>query len=234
MLLSALALFAGCGKLGGPQADGGRTANELVRDIVGLSEAPRIEFSDFYGRLLDEGRRWAGDKLRIGRISVGPAGAAGRQRGAAPVWLATVVRCDREEESGGVDKNSPPIKLCSGEARQAVMSNLNIDGYVIGFELGKEESFFGSAAKPEQIKIAATEAQRLADASIGGKVAGAGQYIYELTVRREDGVPVWRVVRDCQAGKTADGQCPGSGSWTVMINAESGEVLSREPAEPRD
>jgi hypothetical protein len=229
---AALPLLAGCGAPNGSVIDRERASSVLARRIAGFGAAPRIEFNDFYGRLMDEGRRWAGDKLRIGRISVGPSGTIGRSRGAAPVWLATIVRCDREEEADGAGKDAPKIRLCSGEARRVVMSNLNIDGYEVGFDLGKEESFYGSAVKPEQVKIAAAEAQRLADAAVGSQGADTGQYIYELTVRRDDGIPVWRVVKDCEPSAAND-KCPESGLWMVTVNAESGETHTEDRTGPK-
>ena len=224
LLPACLLIFAGCGAL---DDSGGRSSDALVRGIIGVADAPRIEFNDFFGRLIDGGRTWAGDKLRIGRISVGPAGSAGRLRGAAPVWLATIVRCDREEEVDGADKDAPPIKVCSGESRQVVMSNLNIGGYGIGFDLGKEESFFGSAVKPSRIKIAAAEAQRLADAAMGSKGV-SGEYVYELTVRREDSQPLWRVRKDCDAALAAGNRCSLSDRWVVELEAETGKIVSQE------
>lgn len=221
----ALPLFSGCGMTIGLN---GRSPEDLVRGIIGLNDAPRIEFDDFYGQLLEEGRSWAGDKLRIGRISVGSAGTVGRSRGAAPIWIADIVRCDREEEIVGADQKIPKIKLCSGKLRQAVMSNLDIDGYEIGFNLGKEDSFIGSAVKPELIKVAAAEAQRLADAAMGSSDADSGRYVYELDIRRADAKPLWRVRKDCDADSPDGGGCSASDRWVVELEADTGKIISQE------
>jgi len=189
---------------------------------VGNAE-PTVAFGVFYAKLLEEGGAWAADKFYIGKISVGPSAGRDRSGSAAAVWEAQVVRCDRVDEING-ENGGNGAKVCTGEARRAMMAAANVVGVKSGFTLGEKETFYGTAVRPEEIRVGLEDAQAKTDEALGG--GRGGNYVYELTVRRSDNVPIWRITRDCGSGPDSD-VCRDEERWTAEISAATGEIISR-------
>ena len=72
---------------------------EAKREIIESGkELKGIAFDEFWGKVQDEGKKWAGNKLYIGKISSGTFRGFDKHDGLSPVWEAQMVKCNEIKE----------------------------------------------------------------------------------------------------------------------------------------
>jgi len=179
-----------------------------------------------FRRLIDGGRDMGGRQIAHRTDQRRPGRLRRPVRGAAPVWLATIVRCDREEEVTALTRTLLRSKFAP-VSRGRSSCPISTSAVWDRIRSGKRRIIFRQRGQTEPDQIAAAEAQRS-----GGR--GHGQqgrlceYVYELTVRREDSQPLWRVRKDCDAALAAGNRCSLSDRWVVELEAETGKIVSQE------
>ncbi|MHB8109010.1 MAG: hypothetical protein ACYDHW_03130 [Syntrophorhabdaceae bacterium] len=190
-----------------------------------------IPFEEFWGKIREDGSKWAGNRLRIRKIiSVPVVGFDGRA-GRSPVWEAQLVRCDRSHVFDEDEK--APGKTCRGKTITLRMSEAGVIGGSPGVQTSKEIHFRGFSVPVERIKVTPQAAEDMANSYRRYNPTEIDTYGYELRYDQRRDTPVWVIKRTCGYKGKAEGRCQQGDYWIVKVDAEAGAIVKPGNKPPR-
>lgn len=198
-------------------ADAKRTSLKGGEDLNGIA------FDDFWDRVKDEGRRWAGNQLYVSKISAVPVKGFDNHNGLSAIWEAQIVHCNSVKEHK--DPDSKKIEtICNGRSITYRMTEAGITGAQSGFRKGKEKTFRGAAVLPERVRFGAGKAEEIANSHKRFRPVGYEYYTYDLYIGHIANKPIWVIKKGCNHRGLKQKQCTSKDSWIVNVDAETGEI----------
>jgi hypothetical protein len=185
-----------------------------------------IAFDDFWNRVKDEGRQWAGSKPYVSRISAVLVDGFDKHNGLSAIWEAQVVLCNSVKEHKDPDSRKTET-ICSGKSITYRMAEAGITGVESGFHKGREQNFRGAAILLERIRFGARNAEEIANSHKRFRPVGYEYYTYDLHIGHVADKPVWVIKKGCNHRGLREKQCTSKDSWVVRVDAETGEIRIR-------
>lgn len=199
-------------------AEAHRKAPTTTGDVVG------IPFEEFWAKVLEEGTKWAGNRLMVRRIVSLPVQGFDGHSGLSPVWEAQIVRCLDRRGQEGIEK--PVVnRVCRGRLTTVRMVERGIAGHDAGVHLGKDTSFRSFAISTERIMVGARQAERAANDHRRHRPTETDNYTYELRADHHNDRPLWIIKRTCGYRGNLEGRCVPGDHWIVKVDAETGKIV---------
>ena len=200
--------------------DAKRASRKSGEDLRGIA------FDDFWHRVKDEARQWTGDRLYVSQISAIVVDGFDQRSGLSAIWEAQVVRCNsiKEHRDPGTNKTET---ICNGKSITYRMAETGITGSRSGFHKGKEKNFKGAAVLLDRIRFGAGKAEEIANGHERFRPVGYEYYSYDLHVGPVTNKPVWTIKKGCNRRAQKAKQCTSKDSWTVKVDAETGEIKNK-------
>jgi hypothetical protein len=185
---------------------------EARREIIESGiELKGIPFNEFWDKVHDEGKKWAGHKLYIAKISSG-------------IWEAHIVKCNEAQEQKEYGKT---LSTCKGK----VMVLREVEGGIIGLEAGlhvkKEGNFRGAAVDFDRIKLSAQSAEQAANQHMRYRSSSFDNYTYDLKIDHFSNRPVWIIKKACGLLGVSERRCKSKDHWIVKVDGETGEIIKQ-------
>jgi hypothetical protein len=199
-----------------------RCAQARREIIENGKELKGISFDEFWNKVQDEGKKWAGDKLYIGKISSGTFRGFDKHDGLSPVWEAHMVKCKdvrEQKESGKI------LVICKGNVRVLRMIESGIIGLEAGLHIKKEVNFRGPAVEFDRIKLSAQNAEEVANQHTHYHSLGFDNYSYDLRVDQFSNRPVWIIKKACGLRGVTERRCRSKEHWIVKVDGETGDII---------
>ena len=181
-----------------------------------------IPFDEFWGKVSEEGKKWAGDRLYIRKILSGTARGFDKHDGLSPLWEAQIVRCSEFNEQAASGKN---LSVCKGKAIVLRMAESGLIGLEPGIHVKKEGNFRGNAISFDRIKLSAQAAEEAANGYKRYRPVGFDNYAYELNIDHSSNRPVWIVKKACSLRGITERRCKAKDHWIVKVDAETGDTI---------
>jgi hypothetical protein len=185
-------------------------------------ELKGISFDEFWEKVQDEGKKWAGDKLYIEKVTSGTFRGFDKHDGLSPVWEAYMVKCSEvkeQKESGKV------LVICKGKARILRLVESGIIGLDAGLQIKKEGNFHGAAVSFDRIKLSAQNAEQDANQHMRYRPSGFDNYAYDLKIDQFSNRPVWIIKKACGLRGVTERRCRSKDHWIVILDGETGEII---------
>ena len=207
-------------------ADAKRASWKGGEDLKGIA------FDDFWDRVKDEGRQWAGNQragnqLYVSKISAVLVDGFDKHNGLSAIWEAQVVRCNSVKEHKDPDSRKTET-ICNGRSITYRMAEAGITGTQSGFRKGREQNFRGAAILLERVKFGAGKAEEIANSHKRFRPVGYEYYTYDLHIGHVADKPVWVIKKGCNHRGLKEKQCTSKDSWVVRVDAETGEIRIRQ------
>ena len=198
---------------------------EARREIIESGiELKGISFDEFWDKVHDEGKKWAGHKLYIAKISSGTFRGFDKHDGLSPIWEANIVRCNEAQEQKEYGKT---LSICKGK----VMVLREVEGGIIGLEPGfhvkKEGIFRGAAVDFDRIKLSAQSAEQAANQHMRYRSSGFDNYTYDLKIDHFSNRPVWIIKKACGLRGVSERRCKSKDHWIVKVDGETGDIIKQ-------
>jgi hypothetical protein len=197
-------------------ADARREALESGKGLKG------IPFDEFWGKVGEEGKKWAGEKLYIRKITSGTVKGFDRHDGLSPLWEAQIVKCNEVKEQKEYDKT---LSICKGKSITVLMAESGIIGMDPGLHVKKEGNFHGSAVTFDRIRFSAQRAEETANGHTRYRSTGFDNYTYDLKIDQFSNRPVWIIKKACGRRGVSEGRCKSKDHWIVKMDAETGDII---------
>lgn len=201
-------------------ADAKRASWKSGEDLKGIA------FDDFWNRVKDEGRQWAGDKPYVSKISAIVVDGFDQHNGLSAIWEAQVVRCNSVKEHKDPDSKKTET-ICNGKSITYRMAEAGITSAKSGFHKSRELNFRGTAVLMDRIKFGARQAGEIANSHKRFRPLGYEYYAYDLHISHVADKPVWTIKKGCNHRGLKEKQCTSKDSWVVKTDAETGEVRNK-------
>ncbi len=185
-------------------------------------ELKGIPFDEFWEKVSEEGRKWAGGRVYIRKISSGTVQGFDRHSGLSPFWEAQIVRCSAFNEQAVSGKN---LSFCKGKAIVLRMAESGLIGLEPGIQVKKEGKFLGNAISFDRIKLSAQAAEEAADGYKHYHPIGFDSYAYELNIDHSSNRPVWIIKKACSLLGITERRCKAKDHWIVKVDAETGDII---------
>jgi hypothetical protein len=185
-------------------------------------ELKGIPFDEFWEKARDEGKKWAGDKLYIGKISSGTFRGFDKHDGLSPVWEAHMVRCNEVKEWKEYNKT---LSTCKGKGMVLRLVEDGIIGLEAGLQVKKEGNFRGPAVDFDRIKLSAQNAEQKANQHMRYRSSGFDNYAYDLKIDQFSNRPVWIIKKACGLRGVSERRCRSKDHWIVKVDGETGEII---------
>lgn len=185
-------------------------------------ELKGIPFDEFWSITHDEGKKWAGDKLYIAKISSGTFRRFDKHNGLSPVWEVQMVKCNEITERNEYGKT---ITKCRGRAKTLSLVEGGIIGLEAGLHLKKEGPFYGAAVDFERIRFSAQSAEQAANQHMRYRPSGYDSYTYDLKADQFTNKPVWTIKKACGLKGVQERRCRSKDHWIVKVDGETGEII---------
>jgi hypothetical protein len=130
----------------------------------------------------------------------------------------------KEHRDPGTNKTET---ICNGKAITYRMAETGITGAKSGLHKGKEKNFRGAAVLLDRIRFGAGKAEEIANGHERFRPVGYEYYAYDLHVGLVTNKPFWTVKKGCSRRGQKEKQCTSKDSWTVKVDAETGEVRNK-------
>ncbi len=184
-----------------------------------------IPFDDFWAKVKQEGKKWAGDKFYVSSVKAGNVIRFDRHGGLAASWEADIIKCEEIKEPRLTRiKRSDNYTIYKGSKKIITMSEKSKSGGIIIRD--DPFPFYGSAFDPKKVKISAKEAEKIANKHKGYTPGGFENYDYELKPDKSlDDVTIWIIGKRVNLKKTLEDKKAASDYWNVKVNAETGQVV---------
>ncbi len=202
-------------------ADAKRSSRKTGEDLRGIA------FDDFWNKVKDEARQWTGDTLYVSKISAILVDGFDQHNGLSAIWEAQIVRCNSTKELKDPDTKKTEM-ICNGKAITYRMAEAGVAGARSGFNKGKEKSFRGAVVLLDRMRFGARKAEEIANSHQRFRPVGYEYYAYDLHVGHVSNKPIWTIKKGCNRRAKKAKQCTSKDSWTVQVDAETGEVRNRQ------
>jgi hypothetical protein len=199
-----------------------RYAEARQEIIESGKELKGISFDEFWGKVQDEGKKWAGSKLYIGKISSGTFRGFDKHDGLSPIWEAHMVKCNEVKERKEYGKT---LSTCRGKAMVLRMVESGIIGLEAGLHVKKEGNFHGTAVDFDQIRLSAQSAEQTANQHMRYRSSGFDNYTYDLKIDQFSNRPVWIIKKACGLRGVSERRCRSKDHWIVKLDGETGEII---------
>jgi hypothetical protein len=199
-----------------------RSAGARQEIIESGKELKGISFDEFWGKVQDEGKKWAGNKLYIGKISSGNFRGFDKHDGLSPIWEAHMVKCNEVKEQKEYGKT---LSTCRGKGMVLRMVESGIIGLEAGLHVKKEGKFHGTAVDFDQIKLSAQSAEQAANQHMRYRSSGFDNYTYDLKIDQFSNKPVWIIKKACGLRGVSERRCRSKDHWIVKLDGETGEII---------
>ena len=198
---------------------------EARRELVESGkELKGIPFHEFWENVRDEGRKWAGDKLYISKISSGTFKGFDKYSGLSPIWEAHMVKCNETIEKNEYGKI---IVICKGKVKVLRQVEDGIIGLKAGLHVQKETNFRGPAVDFDRIKLSAQSAEYEANQHMHYHISGYDNYTYDLKIDHFSDRPVWIIKKACGLRGVSERKCRSKDHWIVKVDGETGEIIKQ-------
>jgi hypothetical protein len=181
-----------------------------------------IPFDEFWSIIQDEGKKWAGDKLYIARISSGTFRRFDKHDGLSSTWEAQVVKCNEITERNEYGKR---LIRCKGRMKVLSLVESGIFGLEAGLHVKKEGAFHGTAVDFERIRFSAQSAELVANQHMRYRPSGYDNYAYDLKADQFSNRPVWTIRKACGLRGVQERKCRSKDHWIVKVDGETGEII---------
>ncbi len=196
---------------------------EARREIIESGkELKGISFDEFWSKARDEGKKWAGNKLYIGKISSGTFRGFDKHDGLSPIWEAHMVRCNEVKEQKEYGKT---LSICKGRVMVLRLVESGIIGLEAGLQVKKEGNFRGAAVDFDRVKLSAQSAEQAANQHMRYRFSGFDNYTYDLKVDQFSNRPVWIIKKACGLRGVSERRCRSKDHWIVKVDGETGEII---------
>jgi len=196
---------------------------EARRELIESGkELKGIHFDEFWEKVQDEGKKWAGDKLYIGKISSGSFRGFDKHDGLSPVWEAHMVKCNEIKEWKEYGKT---LSMCKGKSMVLRLVESGIIGLEAGLQVKKEGNFRGAAVDFDRIKLSAQSAEQEANQHMRYRSSGFDNYFYDLKVDQFSNRPVWIIKKACGLRGVTERRCRSKDHWIVKVDGETGAIM---------
>jgi hypothetical protein len=185
-------------------------------------ELKGIPFDEFWEKVRDEGKKWAGDRLYIEKISSGTFRGFDKHDGLSPVWEAHIVKCNEAKEWKEYGKT---LSICKGKGMVLRLVESGIIGLEAGLQLKKEGNFRGPAVDFDRIKLSAQSAEQKANQHMRYRSSGFDNYAYDLKVDQFSNRPVWIIKKACGLRGVIERRCRSNEHWIVKVDGETGDII---------
>lgn len=183
-----------------------------------------ISFHEFWENVRNEGRKWAGDKLYISKISSGNFKEFDKYSGLSPIWEVHMVKCNDIIEKNEYGKI---LLFCKGKAKILQQVENGIIGMEAGLHAKKETSFKGAAVDFDRIKLSAQSAEYEANQHMRYHLSGYENYTYDLKIDHFSNRPVWIIKKACSLRGVSERRCRSKDHWIVKVDGETGEIIKQ-------
>lgn len=192
------------------------------------TEYEGISFDDFWAKVNQYGKKWAGSKFYVASIEAGNVIGFDRHGGLAASWKADIIKCEEiKEPRPSLIKRSDNYTTYKGSKKIITMSEkAKTSGLTI-----KDDPFpyYGRAFDPKKVKLDAGKAEKIANKYKGYTPRGFENYDYELKSDKSlDSVPVWLIGKRVNLKRTLEDKKAASDYWNVKVNAETGQVIEAD------
>ncbi len=199
--------------------------SEARRELIESGKELRgISFHEFWENVKVEGRKWAGDKLYISKISSGNFKGFDKYSGLSPIWEAYMVKCNDIIEKNEYGKI---LLLCKGKAKILRQVESGIIGTEAGLHALKETNFTGAAVDFDRIKFSAQSAEYEANQHMRYRLSGYDNYTYDLRIDHFSNRPVWIIKKACSLRGVSERRCRSKDHWIVKVDGETGEIIKQ-------
>jgi hypothetical protein len=196
---------------------------EAKREIIESGkELKGIAFDEFWAKVQDEGKKWAGNKLYIAKISSGTFRGFDRHDGLSAVWEAHMVRCNEMKEHKEYGKT---ISTCRGKGMVLQMIESGIIGLDAGLHMKKEGNFRGGAVDFDRIRLSAQSAEQAANQHMRYRPSIFDHYTYDLKIDQFSNRPIWIIKKACGSRGVLERRCRPKEHWIVKLDGETGEII---------
>jgi hypothetical protein len=196
---------------------------EARREIVESGiELKGISFNEFWDKVQDEGKKWAGDKLYISKISSGTFRGFDKHGGLSPIWEAHIIKCNEVQEQKEYGK---ALSTCKGKVMVLREVESGIIGLEAGFHVKKEGNFRGAAVGFDRINLSAQSAEQAANQHMRYRSSGFDNYTYDLKIDHFSNRPVWIIKKACGLLGATERRCRSKDHWIVKVDGETGEII---------
>ena len=185
-------------------------------------ELKGIPFDEFWEKVQDEGKKWAGDKLYIAKISSGSFRGFDKHDGFSPVWEAHMVKCNEVKEYKEYGKT---LSICRGKGMVLRLVESGIIGLESGLHIKTEGNFRGPAVDFDRIKLSAQNAEQEANQHMRYRSSGFDNYAYDLKIDQFSNRPVWIVKKACGLRGVSERRCRSKDHWIVKVDGETGDII---------
>jgi hypothetical protein len=196
---------------------------EAKREIIeSEKELKGIAFDEFWGKVQDEGKKWAGNKLYIGKISSGTFRGFDKHDGLSTVWEAHMVKCNEIKEKKEYGKT---LFTCKGKGMVLRLVESGIIGLEAGLQTKKEGNFRGPAVEFDRIKLSAQSAEQAANQHMRYRSSVFDNYTYDLKIDQFSNRPVWIIKKACGSRGVLERRCRSKDHWIVKVDGETGDII---------
>jgi hypothetical protein len=196
---------------------------EARREIIESGkELKGIAFDEFWEKVQDEGKKWAGNKLYIGKISSGTFRGFDKHNGLSPVWEVHMVKCNEIKEKKEYSKT---LSTCKGKGMVLRLVESGIIGLEAGLNVKKEGNFRGPAVEFDRIKLSAQSAEETANQHMRHRSSSFDNYTYDLKIDQFSNRPVWIIKKACGSRGVLERRCRSKDHWIVKVDGETGEII---------
>jgi hypothetical protein len=185
-------------------------------------ELKGIAFDEFWGKVQDEGKKWAGSKLYIAKISSGTFRGFDKHDGLSPVWEVHMVKCNETKEKKEYSKT---LLTCKGTGMVLRLVESGIIGLEAGLQTKKEGNFHGPAVEFDRIKFSAQSAEQAANRHMRYRSSIFDNYTYDLKIDQFSNRPVWIIKKACGLRGVLERRCRSKDHWIVKVDGETGEII---------
>jgi hypothetical protein len=199
-----------------------RYAEARQEIIESGKELKGISFNEFWDKTQDEGKKWAGSKLYIGKISSGTFRGFDKHDGLSPIWEVHMVKCNEAKEQKEYGKT---LSICKGKGMVLRLVESGIIGLEAGLHIQKEGNFHGAAVDFDRIKLSAQSAEQAANQHMRYRSSGFDNYTYDLKIDQFSNRPVWIIKKACGQRGVAERRCRSKDHWIVKLDGETGEII---------
>jgi len=200
------------------QSEARRELTEKGKELKGIA------FHEFWENVRIEGRKWAGDRLYISKISSGNFKGFDKYSGLSPVWEAYLVKCSdiiEKIEHGKI------LLFCKGKVKILRQVESGIIGMEAGLHVKKETGFSGAAVDFDRIKLSARSAEYEANQHMRYRLSGYDNYTYDLKIDHFSNRPVWIIKKACSLRGALEGKCRSKDHWIVKVDGETGDIIKQ-------
>lgn len=190
--------------------------------IEGGRELRGIPFDEFWSIIQDEGKKWAGDKLYIAKISSGTFRRFDKHDGLSSTWEAQIVKCSEITER---NEHGRTLTRCKGRMKVLRLVESGIIGLEAGLHVKKEGVFHGAAVDFERIRFSAQSAELVANQHMHYRSSGYDNYAYDLKADQFSNRPVWTIRKACGLKGVQERRCRSKDHWIVKVDGETGEII---------